>query len=478
MINVAPAPASVEEVQMDTLVDRAAAVHRSQSAFFRSGVTRPYEFRRRQLKRLMESIQKNEGMVIEALYKDLRKSEFEAFGTEIGILYKEIRHTLKNLRSWMSPKKVPTPVLLFPSTSRIIPDPLGVVLIIGPWNYPFHLAINPLIGAIAGGNTAFVKPSEQAPHTAEVVEKILSETFEEDYVAVFQGPGHVVAPALIENLRFDHIFFTGNPAAGRNIMELAARHLTPVTLELGGKSPCIIDRTADLEQAARKVAWSKLINAGQTCVAPDYVLVHADVRDRFLEKLKANFTRMLGDDAGSSPDYGRMVNRKRFDVVSGYIRNGRVLHGGGADAEDLFIEPTILDGVSAEDPVMKDEIFGPVLPLITYRDRNEVLEWIERNPYPLALYLFTGDSETEDFFIERVRFGGGCINNAILHLANHELPFGGVGTSGMGQYHGKHGFDVFTRPKSVVRSPAWFDVPLTYPPYRNNLKWLRMFFKF
>jgi aldehyde dehydrogenase (NAD+) len=251
-----------------------------------------------------------------------------------------------------------------------------------------------------------------------------------------------------------------------------------VTLELGGKSPCIIDRTADLEQAARKVAWSKLINAGQTCVAPDYVLVHADVRDRFLEKLKANFTRMLGDDAGSSPDYGRMINRKRFDVVSGYIRNGRVLHGGGADADDLFIEPTILDGVSAEDPVMKDEIFGPVLPLITYRDRNEVLEWIERNPYPLALYLFTGDSETEDFFIERVRFGGGCINNAILHLANHELPFGGVGTSGIGQYHGKHGFDVFTRPKSVVRSPSWFDVPLTYPPYRNNLKWLRMFFKF
>lgn len=477
MLNVAETPTrEAEDLQDDTL-ERATRVFSAQQALFRSGATRPYEFRRRQLVRLRDAIRRNEGPVLEALHRDLRKSEFEAYGSEIGILYKEISHTLKHLRSWMSPKKVPTPILLFPSSSRIVPDPLGTVLVIGPWNYPFLLAVNPLISAIAGGNTVFVKPSEQAPHTADVVEKILKEAFEEDFVAVFQGQGHVVAPQLLGNFRFDHVFFTGNPSVGRRIMEMASRQLTPVTLELGGKSPCIIDREADLGQAARKVAWSKLLNAGQTCVAPDYVLVHADVRDRFVEKLKDSFTRMLGEDAGKSPDFGRMINRRRFDVVSGYIREGRVLHGGRTDPDDLFIEPTVIEGVSPDDPVMREEIFGPVLPLITYRDRQEVLDWIERNPYPLALYVYTTNAETEDFYIERVRFGGGCINNGILHLGNPDLPFGGVGTSGIGQYHGRHGFDVFTRPKSILRTPTWFDVPLTYPPYKGNLKWLKAFFR-
>ena len=479
MINVANAPTTAQESEIlqDTLAARASAVYKAQAEFFRSGATRPYEFRRRQLVRLMEAIQRNEKLILDALHKDLRKSEFEAFGTEVGNIYNEIRHTLKHLRSWMSPKRVPTPMILFPSSSRVVADPLGTVLVIGPWNYPFLLAIHPLVSAIAGGNTVFVKPSEQAPHTAEVVEKILSETFEESHVAVFQGHGHVVAPWLMENLRFDHVFFTGNPVVGRKIMEMASRHLTPVTLELGGKSPCIVDREADIDHAARKVAWSKMLNAGQTCVAPDYVMVHADVRDRFVEKLKANFTKMLGDDPARSPDYGRLINRKRFDVVAGYIHQGRILHGGKTDAEDLFIEPTVIEGVSADDPVMREEVFGPVLPLITYRERSEVLEWIERNPYPLALYVYTRNPETEDFFIENVRFGGGCVNNCILHLGNPDLPLGGVGPSGIGQYHGKHGFDAFTRPKSILRTPTWFDVPLTYAPYRDHIKWLRMFFR-
>lgn len=450
---------------------------RAQQDFFRSGATRPYAFRKAQLLRLLKSIQDNEQLISQALYKDLRKSEFEAYGSEIGILYKEIRHTLRHLKEWMESRRVATPMLFFPSSSRIVPDPLGTVLIIGPWNYPFLLAMNPLVSAIAGGNTAFVKPSEQAPHTAEIVEKIINECFDPSFVAVFQGPGHIVAPAIIEENRFDHIFFTGNITIGKRIMEMATAHLTPVTLELGGKSPCIIDREANLDHAARKVAWSKIFNAGQTCVAPDYLLVHADVKDLFLVKLKAAFVRMLGDDPQKSPDYGRLINRKRFDAVAGYLKEGQVVFGGQTDPDDLYIAPTILDGVSIHDKVMQEEIFGPVLPVITYQHREEVLDWIERNPYPLALYLFTSSRESERFYVQNVRFGGGCINNGIIHLGNPDLPFGGVGASGMGQYHGKHGFDVFTRPKSILRTPTWFDVPLWYAPYGNNLKWVKMFFR-
>lgn len=347
----------------------------------------------------------------------------------------------------------------------------------GPWNYPFLLIMHPLVSAIAGGNTAFLKPSEQAPHTAAIVEEIIRETFEEQYVAVFQGFGHIVGPGLMERFHFDHVFFTGNPTVGRSIMELAARQLTPVTLELGGKSPCIVDASADLTQAARKIAWSKLFNAGQTCVAPDYVLVHADIRDAFLEKLKAAFASMTGGDARQAPDFGRLINRKRFDAVSRYLASGTIAYGGQTDADDLFIAPTILTDIDPADPVMQEEIFGPVLPLITWRDRHEVINWIERNPYPLALYVFAKSREAEEFFVNNVRFGGGCVNNGIIHVGNPDLPFGGVGPSGIGQYHGRSGFETFTRQKSVLKSPTWFDVPLWYPPYKDHLKWVKLLFR-
>lgn len=467
-------PPFPSEEELTTL---ATETYQRQLAYFKSGKTRPLAFRIQQLKRLTEVVRKHEAEILQALHRDLRKSAFEAYGSEIGVFYKEVTHTLVHLPEWMEPKRASTPLMFLPSSSRVIPDPLGTVLIMAPWNYPFLLMMTPLVSAIAGGNTAFIKPSEQAPHTAAIVETIVTEAFERDFVAVFQGQGHVVAPTLIRQLRFDHIFFTGNPAAGRKIMELASIHLTPVTLELGGKSPCIVDSKVNIAYAARKIAWSKMINAGQTCVAPDYLLVHESVKAPLLEAIKSQFSRMLGNDPKASPDYGRLINRKRFDAVASYLQQGEVLYGGKTDAEDLFIEPTLLEVKDAESPVMKEEIFGPILPIITYRTREEVLAWIERNPYPLALYVFTNSRDTERFYTEQVRFGGGCINNGVIHVGNPDLPFGGVGTSGMGQYHGKHGFDTFTRPKSILKTPTWSDVPLWYAPYRGNLKWIKPFFR-
>jgi aldehyde dehydrogenase (NAD+) len=472
---VSAATVSIE--QPVDFMERAERIFDAQQIFFRSGATRPIAFRKQMLKRLRQTVERREKDISAALHRDLRKSEFEAFASEIGVFYQEIRHTLRNLSDWMAPQRVPTPLIFFPSSSRIMRDPLGQVLIMGPWNYPFLLIMHPLVSAIAGGNTAFLKPSEQAPHTAAIVEEIIRETFEEQYVAVFQGFGHIVGPGLMERFHFDHVFFTGNPTVGRSIMELAARQLTPVTLELGGKSPCIVDASADLTQAARKIAWSKLFNAGQTCVAPDYVLVHADIRDAFLEKLKAAFASMTGGDARQAPDFGRLINRKRFDAVSRYLASGTIAYGGQTDADDLFIAPTILTDIDPADPVMREEIFGPVLPLITWRDRHEVINWIERNPYPLALYVFAKSREAEEFFVNNVRFGGGCVNNGIIHVGNPDLPFGGVGPSGIGQYHGRSGFETFTRQKSVLKSPTWFDVPLWYPPYKDHLKWVKLLFR-
>jgi aldehyde dehydrogenase (NAD+) len=452
-------------------------IYKAQQAFFGTGATKSYAFRKKHLRLLMTAIQANETLISEALYKDLRKPSFEAFGTEIGPTYAEIRHTLHGLRQWMQPQKVETPLLFFPSSSKIIPDPLGVVLTIGPWNYPFLLMLTPLISAIAGGNTAILKPSDEAIHTGKAIDKIIKETFDESYIAVIQCQGPQLGNEIIEKYHFDHIFFTGSVRVGKLIMEMAAKHLSPVTLELGGKSPCIIDKDVSLEFAVRKVAWSKLINAGQTCVAPDYVLVHEEVKNAFIEKLKSAFDKMLGVKPQQSPDFGRMINKKRFLTVKNYLSQGKVVYGGQTDEADLFIAPTILEGVMISDTVMQEEIFGPVLPVISYSSKEEVLDWIEKNPYPLALYVFTNNKTTENFYMERVRFGGGCINNGVIHLGNPDIPFGGVGTSGLGQYHGKQGFDTFTRPKSIMKSPAWFDVPLWYAPYKNHLKWIKLLFK-
>lgn len=452
-------------------------IYGKQQAFFRSGVTRPLAFRKQQLQRLILAIEKNKALLVEALYKDLRKSEFEVYGTELEPVLAEARFAVRHLREWMQPRKVPTPLLFFPSRSEIIRDPLGVVLTLGPWNYPFLLAMSPLINAIAGGNTIMLKPSDIAVHTGDVIEKIITEYFDEEFVAVIQGPGEIAGTELIGKYHFDHIFFTGSERVGKMVMEMAAKHLSPVTLELGGKSPCIVDKDVNLSYAAKKIAWSKTLNAGQTCVAPDYVLVHESVKEQLIENLKKEFIRMFGPDPQKSPDYPRLIHEGRLNKMKEYLGQGRIVFGGQTDVNDLYVAPAILTDVKEDDSVMREEIFGPVLPVISFKDTSEILQWIEKNPYPLSLYVYTNSRAFANIFTDQVRFGGGCVNNGVIHLGNPHLPFGGAGHSGMGQYHGRFGFETFTRPKSIMRSTPWFDVPLWYAPYKGHLKWLKFFFR-
>ncbi len=453
-------------------------IFEAQVGFFNDQHTKSIAFRIDQLKKLKSAILMHEQAIYDALYKDLRKSKYEAFGSEIGQVIKEIDFAISNLPSWAAPKRVSTPLMFFPSTSRIHRDPLGVVLIIAPWNYPFFLSISPLVSAIAGGNTAIIKPSEEAAHTALVIEDIISTTFSSNYIHVVQGIGGEVIPAMLNEVRFDHVFFTGSTGVGQKVMEMAAKKLVPVTLELGGKSPCIVDQSASLDYAAKKIAWSKLMNAGQTCVAPDYVLVHRSVKDQLVAKLTNNFKQMFGDDPSKSEDFGRIINKKRFKSIQSYLSQGKIVTGGRHNESDCYIEPTILEGISINDTVMQEEIFGPVLPIISYDSNEEVLKWIEKNPFPLSLYVYAEDKKVQDYYISSVRFGGCAINNGIIHLANPHLPFGGVGPSGTGQYHGKFGFETFTRPKAVLHSKSWFDVPLWYAPYKGKAELLRKIFKF
>jgi len=448
-----------------------------QKQYFDEGKTRSLPFRIGQLKKLRSIILANEQEIETALFNDLHKSSFEAFGSEVGQVLKEIDFAISKLKKWTAPQSVSTPLMFFPSSSKIYRDPLGTVLIIGPWNYPFLLLFAPLISAIAGGNTIMLKPSEEAPHSAALIEHIISTNFADNYISVVQGVGAEVIPSLLEGFRFDHIFFTGSTSVGQKIMELAAKTLTPVTLELGGKSPCIVDSSANLDYTAKKIAWSKIMNAGQTCVAPDYVLVHSSIKDILVEKLKLNFKNMLGSDPSKSPDYGRIINAKRFHKLISFLKEGEIVSGGRHSEQDLYIEPTILDQVSIQDHVMTEEIFGPILPILTYENRDEVVDWVEKNPFPLSLYIYADDKEVSDFYISRLRFGGCCINNGLIHLGNPNLPFGGVGPSGTGQYHGKYGFDNFTRPKAVMHSKSWFDLPIWYAPFRNKVKLLKTIFK-
>ncbi|TAD85909.1 MAG: aldehyde dehydrogenase [Bacteroidetes bacterium] len=448
----------------------------SQKQFFASGVTRTLQFRQGMLATLKKAIQRHEQDILAALSKDLGNPAFEAYGKEVGLLYAEIDHTLKHLRSWMQPERVPTPLLFFPSKSVIYSDPLGVTLIIAPWNYPAMLSLSPLIAAIAGGNTSIVKLSEMATHTAVLLTKMLTECFEEQYIAVLNGPGHFLGEMLIERHHLDHVFFTGSSTVGKKILASAAKQLTPVTLELGGKSPCIVAADANLEHAAKKIVWSKTLNTGQTCVAPDYLLVHRSVKTQLVEKIKAALVRQYGDNPAHSPDYGRIINAQRLDVLESYLTQGQVIFGGQVIKSELYMAPTLLEGMAPDSPVMTEEIFGPLLPILVYDTLEEAEAWVQRNPYPLALYVYTQSDETAKFFTERLQFGGGCINNSLVHLGNSNLPFGGVGSSGMGQYHGHEGFRTFTRRKSVQTTSTWFDLPLWYPPYKNNIRWLRKYF--
>ena len=445
--------------------------------YYYSGVTRPYDFRKKQLEVLRQAIKKYEASITEALYKDLHKSPEESYATEIGVTLAELSHTLSNLSEWMKPEKVSTPLGLFPSTSKILKDPLGLCLIIAPWNYPFQLIMNPLIGAIAGGNCIVLKPSEFTQNTSDVIRQIITECFDKNYISVIEGPGEVVVPEMMNNYRFDHVFFTGSIAVGKAVSIMAAEKLVPVTLELGGKSPCIVDKEVDLKVTADRIVWGKFTNAGQTCVAPDYLLVHKSIKVGLIEAMQKSINKFYGDDPQSSPDYGRIVNGKRLEKLQSFLDNGTIISGGKVVKEELYFSPTIMENVLPEKPLMQEEIFGPILPVFTFENHDENLETISRNPNPLALYVFSKNASIENLYKDKVAFGGGCMNNTLIHLGNPNLPLGGVGYSGSGSYHGKYSFDTFTRNKSIVSTGMWLDPSLKYPPYKGKLKFLKFFFK-
>lgn len=442
-----------------------------QRAYFRQGKCRNTAFRIAQLKKLDAWITKNENAIMDALHQDLNKSAFEAYATEIGIVKEEIRFTLKNLRKWAKPRRVPTPVTQFPSCSFIYPEPYGVALIMSPWNYPFQLTVAPLAGAICGGNCAMVKPSAYSPATSRLLVRMIQELFPPEYVSVIEG-GRKENEALL-NEKFDYIFFTGSVNVGKYVMEKAAKHLTPVSLELGGKSPCIVDETADIRLAAKRIVWGKFLNCGQTCVAPDYILVHKSVKDKLVRQIEKYIRKMYGSDPCHNPEYPKMINRKHFDRVLGLVKDAHVVCGGGSRSDTCQIEPTVLDNITWNHPVMQEEIFGPVLPVLTYYDLKEAVALVNARPKPLALYLFTKDRKREKYVIRNTSYGGGCINDTVVHLATSHMPFGGVGNSGMGGYHGKASFDTFTHKKSIMKKSNLIDIPVRYAPFKNKLSILK-----
>lgn len=435
--------------------------------FFYSGVTRSIDFRIESLKKLQIAVLQHEKEIQEALRLDLGKPEFESYASEIGIVLDEIRSALKNVRSWSKPRKVRTPLAIFPGKSCIIPEPFGVVLIISPWNYPFQLAMVPLIGAMAAGNCCLIKPSEFAPQTSALVKKIIANTFPSNYVSVVEGDVKAAKKILLE--KFDYIFYTGGTNAARSIMESAAKHLTPVTLELGGKSPAIVDRECNVQSAAKRIVWGKFFNTGQTCVAPDYVVVHQSIKRELIDHMVNTLQKFYGDDASQSEDYGRIINAKHFDRLRALMRNGKIVTGGKSSKKDRYIAPTLLDNVEWSDPVMQEEIFGPILPILSYDDLTAVIAKIRQRPKPLSLYLFSTNKQTQEEILNTLQFGGGCINDTLSHFANAKLPFGGIGESGTGQYHGKHSFDLFSHQKAIFKKPKWLDLPIRYPPYKGKL---------
>ncbi|MBU3713417.1 MAG: aldehyde dehydrogenase [Ferruginibacter sp.] len=441
--------------------------------FYNSGATRSYAFRKEQLLRLKTVILKYENAIYEALKKDLNKSPEESWVTEIALVLNEIRYALNQLKKWMRPQKVKTNLINFPSSSRIIPEPLGVVFIISPWNYPFQLLLKPLVGAISAGNCVVLKSSEHAPATTLLLRRIITDAFDDKYILFTEGQGAEVVPAFINHFRFDHIFFTGGPVVGKSIYQLAAKDLVPVTLELGGKSPCVVESDADISTAARRIAIAKFSNSGQICIAPDYLLVHHSVKNKLIKSLQEAIIHFFGNQPEASGDYGRVINEKQFDRIVGYLNDGKIIFGGRHDRSQLFIEPTLIDDVNIDGNIMKEEIFGPLLPIITYRHTDEVLKIISRNPNPLAFYLFTISRQKEKFWMDNVAFGGGCVNNAAWHITNHHLPLGGRGFSGIGQYQGRKSFDTFSHMKSVMKTPNWFDPNFKYPPLKGRLKFLK-----
>lgn len=445
--------------------------------YYETGSTKPYSFRLQQLKKLYRLIEENESSLMKALYEDLHKNETEAWATEIGFTLQELSLTIKKLKKWMSPKKVSTNLLNLPSKSYILPEPLGVVMIIAPWNYPFQLLMTPLIGAIAAGNCVVLKPSELAPATAEVMRKIIVENFESNYILWVEGEGGMVIPPIIENFAFDHIFYTGSTAVGKSIYQLAAQNLTPVTLELGGKSPCVVEADANLKVAAARIASVKFSNAGQMCVTPDYLLVHEQIVEEFIPLLIKKMENFYGKNSFTSKDYGRIINHRHFDRLKNYLNDGKVIYGGVTDREAKYISPTLMRITNLNASIMQEEIFGPILPIITFREKRTALEVIAMNPNPLAFYIFSESKSNQQFWINKVPSGGACINNVSWHLMNPNLPFGGRGASGMGSYHGEKSFEVFSHYKSVLKTPTWWDPSIKYPPYEGKLNLFKLFIK-
>ncbi len=445
--------------------------------YFNSGITRPYSFRKEQLKKLQLAVKKYEGQIHAALFTDLKKSPEECWVTETGFLLAEISNTLKHLKSWMEPETVSTNLLNMPSKSFVMQEPLGVVLIISPWNYPFQLLMTPMVGAMAAGNGVVLKSSEFAPATSAIMKQMIEENFDKNYIHFVEGDGATVVPQMMNNFTFDHVFYTGSTAVGKIIYKMAAERLVPVTLELGGKSPCIVESDANIAVTAKRIAFAKFSNAGQMCVAPDYVLVHESKKQELIAAFKKTLPLFFGADAATSYEYGKIINEKQFDRLTGYLQQGKIICGGKSDRSKLYIEPTILEDVSLDATIMKEEIFGPILPIIPFENTEEAKSIIANNPNPLAFYVFTSNKAKEQDWLSTVPFGGGCVNNTALHLTNHNLPFGGRGFSGSGQYHGKYSFETFSHKKAVMRTPTWFDPAIKYPPFKGKLKLFKMIIK-
>ena len=441
---------------------------KAQNDFFDTGQSKDVNYRQAQLDTLYQAIKGARSEILSALRQDLSKSDYEGYMTEVGIVLDEIRYIKKHLAKWTKRRRVRTHLFQFPGSSYIYAEPYGVSLIISPWNYPFQLVIGPLIGSMAAGNCSVVKPSEYAPATSRIFSDIIGKNFDRAYIAAIEGESEVSQALLEED--FDYIFFTGSAAVGKIVMQAAAKHLTPVTLELGGKSPCIVDRDVDINLTAKRIVSGKFINAGQTCIAPDYLLVHQEIKSQLLDRMKFFIRQFYGDDPHRSPDYPRIINEKHFGRLTEFLNKGTVISGGQSDRQSLYIAPTILDDIAWDDPVMRDEIFGPILPVLTYDKLPDAISKVKKLPKPLAFYFFSNNRQNGEIIISDASFGGGCINDTLLHFANPHLPFGGTGSSGIGSYHGKKSFETFSHQKSILKRSFRLDAPLRYPPYGNKLK--------
>jgi aldehyde dehydrogenase (NAD+) len=462
-------------IGLEDVMEQVQVLIQKQRDFFSQGETKNIEYRVEALQKLRKLIKDNEQNLMGALKEDLNKSKFDSFITEIGIVLEEIRFTLKNVRNWAKPRRVKSSITGIGSKSYIYPEPYGVALIISPWNYPFQLAIAPLIGAMAAGNCAIIKPSELTPKTSAILAKIINENYPSEYIAVVEG-GIETSNALLKE-KVDYIFFTGSVPVGKIIMEAAAKHLTPVTLELGGKSPCIVHEDANLKLAAKRIAWGKYINAGQTCVAPDYLYVQENVKEEFLKQLKDAVSDLYGENPITKGEFTRIVSERHFHRLISFLNSGTIYFGGRFDLQSLILEPTVLTDVNWNDQIMQEEIFGPILPVMEYVHLSDVITQVNQRPKPLALYTFSESEQIQNELLQNVSFGGGCMNDTVFHLSSPYLPFGGVGESGIGAYHGKGSFDVFSHEKSILKQTTRFDLPFRYPNTKDALKKIKLFIK-